>query len=643
MILLWPWMSADAMLETFLPTALQAEGLLAVLASGLVMVMLGRLILGSRALPEIALIAGWGAVSLVLTLWGASTQETMRIPAAALVGVAAIGAFVPRGRLAEPDLVALGRLLLVALPLIAVLAAAWPSGPDTFTNQLPNAAYLYDYGQFPATNRPPMLALWPAFPYNLQLAAFLPALLVPAFPPNVLTHVNLLLQMALALLLARSMRGPQALSAAAPNWAAIGGGILLTTFLNPGFDPKIQFSGYGDPTIAVALAFAAWQAERLLAALAGDRSVPEERLGLVLVLLAGAAIKQVSIFLMGSVVLVAFLLGAFDKRIGPARALSSLTVAFLPAILLIGVWRFYVATHFAPDDELRFLPMDQWSLANIPAILSNMGYQIWQRLPFFVLLYGVSLSAIPMVLRRGLTPAARLFLLTLGVTLLYTAFLTFTYVAHFPGRIGASAHSFFRYNTHLGLLATLAIVVFARESWIRRGAPDLGRGWGAVAVAAIVLAVAAPIASAGWTRADRRQPQPDIWNLATWVAPYLNDGDRVALLLPGDNRSVALMLRVAIAISPPYRALADFTDISRDDLASLQKARKDGNDFALISCVSKPLSASPEGQALKLHAGQPALLAANGNSWKLITTEPFLTATAPENWTTELSPGPFCQ
>jgi hypothetical protein len=643
MILLWPWTSVDAVLETFLPTTLQAEGLLAVFAAGLVMVMLGRLILGSHALAEIALIAGWGAVSLVLTLWGASTQESMRIPAAALVGVAAIGAFVPRGRLAEPDLIALGRLLLIAVPLIAVLAAAFPSGPDTFTNQLPNAAYLYDYGEFPGANRPPMLALWPAFPYNLQLAAFLPALLVPAFPPNILTHVNLLLQLAFALLLARSMRGPQALSAAAPSWAAIGGAVLLTTFLNPGFDPKIQLSSYGDPTIAVAVAFAAWQAERMLAALAGDRAVAEERLGLVLVLLAGAAIKQVSIFLMGSVVLVAFLLGTFDRRIGPARAFSSLTIAFLPAVLLVGVWRFYVATHFGPDDELRFLPMDQWSLANLPAILSNMGFRIWQRLPLFVLLYGVSLSAIPVVLHRGLTPAARLFLLTLGVTLLYTGFLVFTYVAHFPGEIGASAHSFFRYNSHLGLLATLAIVVFARESWIRRGAPDLGRGWSTVAVAAIVLAVAAPLASAGWTRSDRRQPQPYIWDLAAWVAPYLSDGDRVALLLPGDNRSVALMLRVAIAISPPYHMLADFTDTPRDDPASLQKARKDGSDFALLSCVSKALAASPQGQALKLQAGRSALLAADGDGWKMIATEPFLAAASPENWTTELSPGPFCR
>ena len=643
MILAWPWTSTDAVLDTFLPTALQAEGLIAVFAAGLVMIMLGRVILGSHALPEIALIAGWGAVSLVLTLWGVTTPQNMRIPAAILVGIAAIGAFTPRGRLSEPDLVALGRLLLIAVPLIAVLAAAYPSGPDTFTNQLPNAAYLYDYGQFPANDRPPMLALWPAFPYNLQLAAFLPALLVPHFPPDVLTHVNLLLQLAFALLLARPMRGPQTLSGTAPSWGAIGGAVLLTTFLNPGFAPAVQFSGYGDPTIAVALAFAAWQAERLLAALAGDRALAEERLGLVMVLLAGAAIKQVSIFLMGSVVLTAFLLGAFDRRIGPTRAFTSLAIAFVPALLLVGVWQFYVATHFEPDAELRFLPPDQWSFASLPAILSNMADRIWQRLPFFLLLYGVSLSAIPVVLRRGLTPAARLFVITFGVTLLYTAFLIFTYIAHFPGEIGASAHSFFRYNTHLGLLAMLAIVVFARESWIRRGAPDLGVGWSAVGIAAIVLALAAPLASAGWTRGDRRQPQMHVWDLAAWTAPYLSDGKRVALLLPGDNRSVGLMLRVALTVSPPYHTLADFDAIPHDDVASLDKARKDGSDFAVISCVTTALANSPEGQAMKLKAGQPALLAADGNGWRMVATEPFLADAAPERWTTELSPGPFCQ
>ena len=642
-MILWPWISRTAVAETFLPTALQAEGMLAVLASGLVLIFLGRTILGPRVLPELALISGWGAFALVLTLWGATTPESMAIPAVAMIAVAAIGALTPRGRMVGPDLIALGRLLLLGLPLLAVMAAAYPSGPDTFTNQLPNAAYLYDYHRFPGSDRPPMLAVWPAFPYNLQLAAFLPSLLVPTFPPNVLTHINLLLQLAVALLLARSLRGPQSVSDAAPSWAAIGGGILLTTFLNPGFSPSIQFSGYGDPAVAVTVGFAAWQSERLLSALAGDRSIPEERLTLVFALLAGAAIKQVSIFLMASIVGVTFLLGAFDRRIGPRRAFLSLVTAFLPAVLLVAVWRFYISAHFAPDDELRFLPFSDWGFGNIPAILANMALHVWERMPFFVLLYGVALSAIPVLVRRGLTPAARLFVMTLGVTLLYTGFLMFNYIAHFAGDIGASAHSFFRYNTHLGLHATLAIILFARESWIRRGAPELGRGWAAVAVAAIVLALIAPIATAGWIRGDRRQPQPLLWDLAAWAAPQLHDADRIELLLPGDNRSVAFMLRVAITISPPYGTMTNFGDMPRADPEAFDALRPEAGAFALVSCITPSLAGSALGQALKLPAGQAALLATDGTHWRLIGTHAYPAITAPARWTTELSPGPFCR
>jgi len=627
----------------FLPTPLQAEGLLAMLASGLVMLLLGRAVLGSRALPEIAVIAGWGVVSLVLTAWGVSTPDSMRLPAAALVGAAAIAAFLPRGRLTGPELVGVGRLLVLGMPLLAVFAAAWPSEPDTFTNQLPNAAYLYDYGQFPGIDRPHMLAVWPAFPYNLQLAAFLPALLVHAYPPNILTHANLLLQLVFALLLSRSLRGTQAAGISAPSWAAIGGALLLTTFLNPGFSPSIQFTGYGDPAIAVAVAFAAWAAERLLAALAQDRSAAEERLALVFVLLAGAAIKQVSIFLMASIVVVAFLLGAFDKRIGPRRAFPSFAAVLLPALLLVGIWRFYIGTHFAADDELRFVPMSEWNFRVIPTILSSAAFQVGQRLPFFVLLYGISLSAIPLALKRGLTPVARLFLLTLGVTLLYTLFLIFTYVAHFAGEIGASAHSFFRYNTHLELLAMLAIVAFARETWVRRGSPPLGAGWTAVGVAAIVLALVAPIASAGWLRDDRRMPQPLVWDLGRFTAAYLDDDSRVALLLPGDNRSVAFMLRVAIALGPPHRALATFDDFPTADAATLSKAADKQDTVVLISCVPAALAKSPEGQALKLVAGQAALLTKNGEGWRLVASHAYPEIPAPESWTSQLSPGPFCR
>jgi hypothetical protein len=639
----WPWTSLQSLTETFLPTALQAEGLAAVIAAALIMLVLGRTVLGHQTLPEVALIAGWGLVCLVLTLWGVQTPSSMRMPAIVLIAVAAASALTPRGQLSRGDLIALGRLFLVGLPLVAVLAAAYPSGPDTFTNQLPNAAYLHDYGQFPAKNRPPMLAVWPAFPYNLQLATYLPTLLTPAFPPNVLTQVNLLLELAFALLLARSLRGGQTQLEDAPSWAAIAAAVLLTSFLNPGFDPKIEFSGYGDPTIAVVVAFAAWQAERLLAALAADRPAADERLALAFILLAGAAIKQVSIFLMASVVFTAFLIGARDQRVGARLSFFYLIPALLPAALLVGVWRFYVSTHFVAADELRFLPFGQWNLAGIPAILASMAHHIWERLPFFILLYGVGFAAVPLAMQRGITQSARLFLLTAGTTLLYTGFLVFTYVAHFPGDIGESAHSFFRYNVHLDLLATLAIVTFARESWMRRGAPELGTGWHAVGVIAILIALVAPVAGATLIRPDRREPEPSVWDLARMAASRLQTGDHVALLLPGDNRSVAFMLRVAIAIDRPNSHLANFRDFPRADKHALDEAYAAGDGFALISCVPGTLADSPLGRALGLPAGQAALLQREGDGWRLVAVQPYLDSNAPGRWTTELSPGPFCR
>src|SRR5208282_5106452 len=43
------------------------------------------------------------------------------------------------------------------------------------------------------------------------------------------------------------------------------------------------------------------------------------------------------------------------------------------------------------------------------------------------------------------------------------AALLFAYVAHFEGEMGIGAHSYFRYNTHLGLLSMAAIVLLLRR------------------------------------------------------------------------------------------------------------------------------------------------------------------------------------
>ncbi|HLG87788.1 MAG TPA: hypothetical protein VKZ79_11410 [Alphaproteobacteria bacterium] len=640
----WTFPDPAALLE-LIPTWTQVAGLLAVLASGLVMLVLGRAMLGARTLPEVALVAGWGLISLVLTLWGVLTPENMRTPAVALIAVAAVAALLPRGRLAGSDLVALGRLIALALPLIAVFASAMPALPDTFTNQLPNAVYLYDYGRFPGIDRPPMLAVWPAFPYNLQLAAFIPALLAPDFPPAALTHVNLLLQLAFALLLARSMRGAEVGYGAPPSWYAVGGALLLTTFLNPGFDPKIQFSGYGDPAIAVAMAFAAWQSERLIAARAAGRSGDHERLALTFVLLAGVAIKQVSIFLVACIVGVSFLIAAFDRRIGPRRAIASFLPAFLPAMLLWGVWRMYVSRHFSPDAELTFLPPSQWNFAQLPQIIASMGQHIWERLPFFLLLYGVTLGAIPLTLRWHQTPVVRLFLLTAGMTILYTLFLAFTYVAHFPGGMGASAHSFFRYNLHLGLLATLAAVAIVHATWLERGAPDLGPSWQFLEAGAIVIALAAPVVASSWIRFDRREPQPLVWDLAKFAAHHMRDGDHVALLLPGDNNAVAYMLRVALAMTTPRHALSSFDAFPTADPQTLKIAAEKGDNYALISCTPPGMEADGGGgERIALPAGQASLLLNDGGKWRPIGSFRYPVDLPPTRaWTAQLPAAPFCR
>ena len=634
-------LDAVSLIQTYVPTGIQLAGLLAVLASGLVMIVLGRAVLGPRILPEIALMAGWGVVSLVLTVWGVVTPRAMHIPGIALIGAAALVAFTPRGRLHRSDWIGLGRLLAMALPLLAVFAAAYPSQPDTFTNQLPNAAYLYDFGAFPADNRPPMLAVWPGFPYNLQLAAFLPALLLPDFPPSILTHVNLLLQLASALLLARWMRPANTAISVAPSWAAIGGALLLTTFLNPGFDPKIQFSGYGDPAITVAVGFAAWQALRVLDVLADGRPAGQEDLTLTLLLLAGAAIKQVSILLMGAIVGVAILIAVFDRRIGPVRALMAFVPAFIPALLLRGVWEFYVRGHFAPDAELHLMPISQWNIAAIPTILESAVRQVAGRGQFFVVLYGCCAGAVFLAMRGIERPLTRLFVMILGVTVVYTGFLFFTYVAHFQGAIGASAHSFFRYNMHLGLLMMLAVVGLVRDMWIGRGAPELGRPWHVVQAGAIVWAILTPLFLGDWIRYDRRQPQPLVWDIAEFAAPYFHDTDRVALLLPGDDRSVAYRLRVAIAMTLPRQPQVSFHDIPRADMRALDEAGKAGDRYALVSCVPEAFARALGRDTVK---GRSALLVNEDGRWRIIDTFVFPPDLPPvEAWSTQLSPGPFCR
>ena len=196
-------------MELLIPSGGELAGWAGVLAATLLFIGLGRLVTAGRAAPETALLAGWGGACLLLTVWGVATSASLLFPAALVVLLGLVGCLLPGLALRAPHWRGMGRILVVSLPLLAVMASARPSLPDTFLNLLPNAAYLWDHGVFPADDRVPSHSLLPGAPYNMQLAAFIVSEITRRLALNAMIGFNIVLQLALALLLARLVAGSE--------------------------------------------------------------------------------------------------------------------------------------------------------------------------------------------------------------------------------------------------------------------------------------------------------------------------------------------------------------------------------------------------------------------------------------------------
>lgn len=617
------------MIALLIPSAFDLAGWAGVGFAALVFMGLGRLVSAGRAAPEIALVAGWGAAALVLTLWGVATPLSMRVPGWILAALGLWGLIAPRSRLARGEWRGIGRILLLALPLLAVMASARPSQPDTFLNLLPNAAYLVDHGFFPADGRPDAHSFLPAAPYNQQLAAFVASLVAPGFPANALIGFNLALQLAAGLLLARLVAKSEDDPGAVPSWGSLALGVLLATAFNPGFAPRIDLSSYGEPSVAVALACAGFLVAR--------RAGTKETGLLALILAALVSIKPDSVALTLSVAAMAALLppAAGETRRG---ALARCALAVLPALVLYFAWRWYVPSHFAsPDVELTTLPLTRWQLGSLPAVLRGMLGTVAEKVPFFALLFAV-IAAFLIRRRRGAVagdaaPALRAAAILSGVAVLYTVALLLAYVAHFTGEMAADAHSYFRYNTHLSLLLMVAATWLARD-WVRVRVRALSeRRRRLLAAAMVVILLACPPAFLNFLRFDLEAPQQRAWLLAGEIASRVADGDRLMLILPGDNGSLATMIEGALRLTPPRRnhlqigASRDYTP------ETLGQAAGQGYQWALLSCAPAGVEGVPAGQAALFQRGPAGWRAA-----ALLAYPP----TTRSRWSRVVSDAPLC-
>jgi hypothetical protein len=600
-------------------------------AIGAVLLLAGAGLTGNRVAPEFQIGAGWGILCLVLTSWGVFVPLSLRYPAAAFV-IAALGVtLLPGRRPISGAWAALGRMLVVSLPLWLIMAPIRPSQPDTFLNLLPNAFYLIDYGRFPSSVLPPSFSLLPAAPYGTQYLSFLGSFLDRDYPASGMSLVNLMLQLVAALAISRALGHRPTSPAAPPSWGLAAIGLLLTTLLNPGFVPRIHLAAYGEAALAAMAVLAAWLFVQAQGELVVKKSCPAQLLPLAFTLAAIVDVKQTGFGLVAALAGAA-LIGTWAERgVQHAAAMRFTLLAVAPAVLLYAVWRYHVA--HAGVDELRPLPFAEWNWAHLFETAASV-FNVVAAKPFYFGCAAAALLTLPLLLRRqGWTPTTRLLAFNTTLFVLYNVFIGITYIVAFPIEMSVEAHSYFRYNTHLSLVLVLSLVLAARDfgvaAWLRHERFRLA------SIAVLVLVVLAPVAFAKRLRFDLDMPQPLVWDLAKKVSVHLQDGDRLALLLPGDNDSVATMISGVLADTSPRRHMLDILRRNTADQATLAEAARRGYGFALVSCTPAGWEDLPPSEAV--------LLRRIPDGWRLLAAWPYPADAAERRWQHILSWGPLCR
>jgi len=616
--------------DPYLPRLADILPLCVTWAVGGSLLLAGAGLTSNRGPPEFHIAAGWGGLCLLLTSWGVFVPLRMQLPAAAFVIAALTMMLLPKRRPSAGAWLALGKMLAVSLPLWLVMAPIRPSQPDTFLNLLPNAFYLVDYGLLPTAARPPSYSLLPAAPYNTQFLSFLGSLLDADYPTQGMTLVNVMLQLVAGLAIARALGSSETLSGRPPSWGLTALGFLLATLFNPGFVPRIHFAAYGEPALAAMAVIAAWLFVLAQGELA-RRNRPAQLLTLALALAAIANTKQTGIALVAALAGAALISGWAERTVQLAAALRGTFLAVLPALFLFTIWRYHVG--HAGVDELTTLPFGDWNWTHLSDTAASVLGVVSEK-PLYFGCVVAAILVLPLVWwRQGWTATSRLLTFNAALFGLYNIFIFTTYIAVFPTEMSSAAHSFFRYNTQLSLVLVLSLALTVRD--LGAAARIWERPLRAANAAVLGLALVAPIAFAKRLRFDLDMPQPLVWDLGKKLSPYLSDGGRLALLLPGDNDSVATMIAGVLADTPPRRHMVDLLRRNTFDAATLDEAARLGYPLALISCAPDGLRDLPANQAV--------LLRHDPDGWYLVAAWPYPPHAAERRWQHILSWPPLCR
>ena len=515
------WLDRLAGILPHLPPSLpQLVGLGAVALVALAFTGLGGAIGGRERLPEADGFVGWGVVVAAFTAIGTLGAVPFTWIVALLL-IASIVGYAVRARPGHTDPLfppSAGAALALAVPLLLVTLSMRASQWDEFTQWLHSARYLYQYDVFPGPGRPISEAIYPAYPYALPLVGYLASRIASAFVEGALAQFNLLMLLGVGLLFARLIRiglgsrgspvgSGRSMAGQTVEWSRVALGLLLATGLSPSFVPRLVLSAYAETGTAATVAVAGvlgWAA--LEQAAGGDRAAAVRlaaRMGLVLAVLVALKEATLALFLL---VLGAVALAGLRRTGVGWRALGAIVlVGALPGAVVHLAWRLYVAGAL-PGQEFGLLPWSQWHWSMAPVILGAMANVALAKAGHFglmLVLAGCALRALVRPRGQGRGGFESLAIIAGAVMVGYNLFLFVTYVGVFAPSDAEHVASFWRYNTHVGLIgmaaASLGGATLWRRSVQRRLAGGARRALGGLTVG---LAVLGPLALLSHLRFD---------------------------------------------------------------------------------------------------------------------------------------------
>lgn len=612
-------MSILSSASPFIPNISDLGALAAVLVVAAAFVGLG-LAAGARAASGDALLmSGWGGFVLIATLFGVASPQPLVWALYPLLGLGLVLlVWGLHGRGGEASVS--GRLLLIGLPLLAVVAAASASQWDEFAHWLVNQKYLVENGTFPRRGLPESTTIFAAYPYGLPLVGFVASRLGGHFVENAGALFNTLLIVVLGRAVIRAFCAGAGRSDADVGWVGAALGVMAATVLNPTFVPKLVFTTYADWSTAVVVGVVVLTGGRLLEQaepLTGrlDKAAGLQ-MGLALAVLV--SLKQPNV-LLAFLLLLGFALAALTGA-APLRMLIRIAPRVIgPPLIAYAAWRYHVLQHL-PGREFSFMPLAEWLWADLGAILARMALIASKKGGYFGLMIvatGIATHAAGRALAGRPVSALGRLAIFVGVPFLgYNAFLYLAYVGSFGAGEGQNAASYWRYNTQLGgaaliFAATSAGVLHHRYASHLAIPKHVG-------TAVILVVLAAPVLLAPKIRFDLNPVTRYVRSIGSELAQRLSVGTRLAVFDPADNGKRALLLRYETARVAQVQRLApndpNSLDALRQSFAALQ-------DAYLWVHVPTPTVAAALG--VELAPGASYLLQFGGRGWTMTGSWPY--------------------